>query len=105
MMDYHSVSGIKKEFRRMRSRRFFDDPDFRAHPVRGAIRRVQWRLHWYLHSDRSVVVTNWHGGLSVELPHSGSGAQIFYRRYSSLPGVRATMAAVRPGTTVLDIGA
>ena len=81
------------------------DPDFRAHPVRGVARRVQWRLHWRLRSNRPVVISNWHSNMSIELPHSSAGAQVFYRRYSSLAGLRATLAAVHSGMTVLDIGA
>lgn len=83
----------------------FAQPDFKKNPVRAVWRRVRWRLHWKTHPSDSVVLSNWCNGLRIILPRSGSAAQIFYREFSS-PGVVAFLNEfLKPGMTILDIGA
>jgi FkbM family methyltransferase len=88
-----------------RMRALLTQPDFATNPVRAVWRRLQWRLHWKTHPHDSVVLNNWCDGIKIILPRSGSAAQVFYREFSS-PGVVAFMRKfVKPGMTILDIGA
>jgi FkbM family methyltransferase len=88
-----------------RIRSLLTQPDFATGPVRAVWRRLQWRLHWKTHPHDSVVLNNWCDGIKIILPRSGSAAQVFYREFSS-PGVVAFMKSfVKPGMTILDIGA
>jgi FkbM family methyltransferase len=56
-------------------------------------------------SYKSVVLRHWWQGMSVMLPHSGSAAPLFYRNFSSPELVGFVTRFLRPGMTVLDIGA
>jgi FkbM family methyltransferase len=88
-----------------RVRLLLTQPDFKTNPVQAVWRRVRWRLHWKMYPDEPVILNNWCYEMDIILPRSGSAAQIFYRDFSS-PSVVAFMKEfLRPGMTVLDVGA
>lgn len=69
------------------------------------MRRLQWKLYWQLGPRKPLVLDDWWEGMSIILPRSGCAAPIFYRRFSSEPLVRVLAQTLRPGMTVLDVGA
>ncbi len=68
------------------------------------LRKIHWKLRWKVRKS-PLVIRNWHRGLRISLPHSGSAAQIYYRRYSE-PQVAAWMQDhIQSGDCFVDIGA
>lgn len=88
-----------------RLRYLVSQPDFRAHPVRAIWRRLLWRFYHALHPGKPLILEGWYQGMRIALPHSGSAAQVFYRRYSNYEIVRVMEETLREGDTVIDIGA
>lgn len=84
---------------------FSRQPDVRSQPGRALFRRVRWRLHWSRSAASYFHLENWMRGLTIDLPHSGSAAQVYYRTFSSPHLARAMTDTLEPGMSMLDIGA
>jgi FkbM family methyltransferase len=90
---------------RARLRRLVELRNAHEHPARAVARRIRWRLHWRLSPGRPFVVRHWCDGLSIALPRTGAGAQVYYQGFSS-PAVAAILRDVlRPGESFIDVGA
>lgn len=74
-------------------------------PLAVARRRVRWKLHWALHPHEMFVVRSWWDGMTLVLPRSGSAAVAFYRTFPSRVVADWMSDAIRPGMTVIDVGA
>lgn len=85
--------------------RFSRQPDVRSQPGRALYRRVRWRLHWSRPAASYFHLGSWVCGLSIDLPRSGSAAQVYYRTFSSPHLARAMTDSLEPGMSMLDIGA
>jgi FkbM family methyltransferase len=83
---------------------FFKQPDVNRHPVKAIVKRVLWKLHWLI-KRKPVLLEGWYADLKIILPKSGSAAQVFYRRHSSIEIVRVMERILKPGDIVVDIGA
>jgi FkbM family methyltransferase len=68
-------------------------------------RKVRWRAHWALRPSRPVVLYPWWDGMTLILPRSGSAAPAFYRTFPSEAIARWMAELLRPGMTVVDVGA
>ena len=68
-------------------------------------RRVRWKLHWLLRPDSPFEARRWWGGMCLTLPRSGSAAAAYYRTFPSEAVARRLEEALRPGMTVVDVGA
>ncbi len=86
-----------------RLRRLFDRPDFRAHPLRALMRRLEWRRRWLVHRDAWRLVTPL--GDRLWIPKSGSGALIYYQGFSEPETARFLQRVLGPGMIFLDVGA
>lgn len=84
---------------------WFRQPDVRTHPLRALWRRLRWRWHWRNGDADPFLVRRWWRGTRIALPHSGSAAVAYYRDFEQDPIVRAMERFIRPGDTILDIGA
>jgi FkbM family methyltransferase len=82
-----------------------DQPDVRDHPVRAVYRRLRWRSHWRFAAGGSFHIQHWTRGMSIDLPRSGSAAQVYYREFSSPFLAEAMTEALSPGMSMIDIGA
>ena len=72
---------------------------------RSLARRARWRFHWLIRPHARFRVRHWFDGMTIELPHAGAAAQIYYRGFSS-PGVAAVVCALAPTVEVfVDVGA
>jgi FkbM family methyltransferase len=78
-------------------------PDERA--VHVLVRRLRWHAHWALLRNRPVVLRRWWDGMSLELPHSGAAATVYYRRFPSAAIARWMAQLLGPGMAVVDVGA
>ena len=74
------------------------------HPTHVLWRKLRWKSHWAIR-PHSPVNTRWWGGMRIVLPHSGSAATVFYRTFPSEAIARWMIGALRPGMTVIDVGA
>lgn len=83
---------------------FLAQPDLSQHPVQGIMRRIQWRIYWMFHKT-PMILRDWYHGLTIALPHSGSAAQVFYRKHSNFEIVRVMEETLQDGDTAIDIGA
>ena len=68
-------------------------------------RRVRWKIHWALRPERPLVVRDWWDGMTLVVPHSGSAATAFYRTFPSRAIAGWISEFLRPGMTVVDVGA
>ena len=69
-------------------------------------RRIRWQLHWALHGrSEALVARSWWSGMTLLLPHSGSAAIAFCRTFPSRAVASWMLDSIRPGATVVDVGA
>lgn len=68
-------------------------------------RRFRWRLHWALRAQHPFVVDPWWRGMTLVLPRSGSAAAAYYRTFPSEAIAQYMSQVLRPGMTVIDVGA
>ena len=68
-------------------------------------RRLRWRAHWALHPNEPLILNPWWDGMTLILPRSGSAATAFYRTFPSQAIASWMSQALRPGMTVVDVGA
>ncbi|HUJ72235.1 MAG TPA: FkbM family methyltransferase [Verrucomicrobiae bacterium] len=87
------------------ARRGLRRPEVRRHPVHAVARRVAWRWHWKRHPGVPILLKDWWRGMSIELPHTGNAALVYYRCHADPLQVHLMEENLKPGMTVLDIGA
>jgi FkbM family methyltransferase len=66
---------------------------------------LHWKLHWALRPNKLFVVRSWWDGMTLVLPHSGSAAAAFYTTFPSEAIALWMSQVLRPGMTVVDVGA
>lgn len=84
---------------------FFRQPDVRRAPCRAVWRRLRWHSHWWRPGAKPLRLRKWWRGVEIELPASGSAARAYYEDMSEHAVVCAMERCLRPGMTVLDVGA
>ncbi len=84
---------------------FSRQPDVRAQPAHALYRRLRWRLFWRRPATQYFHIEHWTHDLSIDLPRSGSAAQVYYRTFSSPLLARSIAESLGPGMSMLDIGA
>jgi|tagenome__1003787_1003787.scaffolds.fasta_scaffold20970206_3 FkbM family methyltransferase len=73
--------------------------------MRSVYRRLRWRAHWRVRAHDHFHVADWTHGMSIDLPRSGSAAQVYYREFSSPVLARTMIELLAPGMTMIDVGA
>jgi len=68
-------------------------------------RRIRWKAHWALHPQKLFVHRSWWDGMTLLLPRSGSAASAYYRTFPSQAIAEWMRQSLRPGMTVVDVGA
>lgn len=68
------------------------------------LRKIHWKLRWKI-LRKPMMIRNWHQGLRISLPFSGSAAQIYYRTYSEPQVAEWMQNHLRKGDCFVDIGA
>ena len=83
--------------------RIFERPDFRRQPAVAIMRRLLWRLRWFvLRKPWSVRLGD---GSKIFVPKSGTGALIYYQGYSEPNTVFFVQNYLKAGMIFFDIGA
>jgi FkbM family methyltransferase len=68
-------------------------------------RKLRWRAHWLLDPRHPMRIRHWWGDITLIAPRSGSAATAYYRTFPS-PAIAQWLGDVlRPGMTMIDIGA
>jgi FkbM family methyltransferase len=86
-------------------RRGLRRPEVRHHPVQALGRRIAWRRYWKDPSRAPIILNDWWRGMRIALPQAGTAVLVYYRRHSDILVVETLESVLRPGMTVLDIGA
>ena len=87
----------------MRLKRFLGRPDVRQNPVKALLKRLLWRLRWFV-TDRPYVVP-FIENLKIGIPKSGSGSLIYYQGLSEPETADLIRRFLRPGMVLVDVGA
>ncbi|MBD2501916.1 FkbM family methyltransferase [Anabaena azotica] len=83
--------------------RLLNRSDFQRHPLKAVMKRLWWRLRWQL-TDQPYVIP-FAETLKIVLPKSGSGAAIYYQKFSEPETADFFLRFLRPGMVMFDIGA
>jgi FkbM family methyltransferase len=95
---------VKRAFRN-RLIKFLQRSDFRQNPVKAVYKRIYWRTHWALLSQRPFFF-NFHKGLTIGLAHSSASSGIYFNDgFSDKSIADLFIRFLRPGMVALDCGA
>lgn len=86
-----------------RLKQFLARPDVKENFVKALTKRLLWRLHWV--TTKRPYVIPFKSNLKISIPKTGSGSLIYYQGYSELETADFMMRFLRPGMTLIDIGA
>jgi FkbM family methyltransferase len=86
-----------------RLNRFLARPDVKENFIKASAKRLLWRLHWV--TTKRPYVIPFKSNLKISIPKTGSGSLIYYQGYSERETADFMMRFLRPGMTLIDIGA
>ncbi|BAZ40630.1 methyltransferase FkbM family protein [Calothrix sp. NIES-4101] len=86
-----------------RIRWFLSRPDVQQNPLKAVWKRLVWRLRWLITSQPFTVPLG--DRLKITTPKSGSGASIYYFRFSEPETADFILRFLQTGMVMLDVGA
>jgi FkbM family methyltransferase len=78
-------------------------PDVKENLIKAFTKRLLWRLHWGTTNKPYVIPFT--TDLKISIPKTGSGSLIYYQGYSELETASFMMRFLKPGMTLVDVGA
>jgi FkbM family methyltransferase len=78
--------------------------DLREHPVRGILRRVAWRLRWWVYPSKPWLI-HFQDSFPLLAVQGGSAASIYYGGASEPEIADVIRRLLRPGMVFVDVGA
>jgi FkbM family methyltransferase len=87
----------------MRLKRFLARPDVKENFIKAFVKRLLWRLHWA--TTNKPYIIPFKKSLKINIPKTGCGSLIYYQGYSELETADFMMRFLRPGMTLIDVGA
>lgn len=82
--------------------RLLERPDFQHNPFKALAKRLWWRLYWKF--TKRPFVISFAKTLKIIIPHTGSGAAIYYQGFSEPDTADFLLRFLRPGMVMFDIG-
>jgi FkbM family methyltransferase len=99
------MSGSQRRSTVKRAVQFFTSGAFLHHPFTSVWRRIVWRTHWRLRSEKPFTV-DYMNGVKLRLAHSSASSGVYLNRgFSDHVVAEMFLSVIRPGMLVFDVGA